>query len=89
MENVMANLETMRPNLVVVDSVQTVYLEDINGAPGSINQIRECTLRLLRWAKRTGVPVFISGHVTKDGSIAGPKALEHIDPEAAAKAGVH
>ena len=78
MENVMARLETMQPNLVVVDSVQTVYLEDINGAPGSINQIRECTLRLLRWAKKSGVPVFISGHVTKDGAIAGPKTLEHI-----------
>jgi DNA repair protein RadA/Sms len=78
MENVTATLESMAPALVVVDSIQTVYLDDINGAPGSINQIRECTLRLLRWAKRTGVPVFISGHVTKDGAIAGPKALEHI-----------
>ena len=78
MENVMARLENMEPNLVVVDSVQTVYLEDMNGAPGSIGQIRECTLRLLRWAKKSGVPVFISGHVTKDGAIAGPKALEHI-----------
>lgn len=78
MENVTGRLETMTPALVVVDSIQTVYLDDINGVPGSINQIRECTLRLLRWAKKTGVPVFISGHVTKDGSIAGPKALEHI-----------
>jgi DNA repair protein RadA/Sms len=78
MENVMARLENMEPNLVVVDSVQTVYLEDMTGAPGSIGQIRECTLRLLRWAKKSGVPVFISGHVTKDGAIAGPKALEHI-----------
>ena len=78
MEYVLARLESMEPNLVVVDSVQTVYLEDVNGAPGSIGQIRECTLRLLRWAKKSGVPVFISGHVTKDGAIAGPKALEHI-----------
>lgn len=78
MEYVLARLESMDPNLVVVDSVQTVYLEDVNGAPGSIGQIRECTLRLLRWAKKSGVPVFISGHVTKDGAIAGPKALEHI-----------
>lgn len=78
MEFVLAQLETMEPSLVVVDSVQTVYLEDVNGAPGSIGQIRECTLRLLRWAKKSGVPVFISGHVTKDGAIAGPKALEHI-----------
>lgn len=78
MEYVLSRLETMEPDLVVVDSVQTVYLEDVNGAPGSIGQIRECTLRLLRWAKKSGVPVFISGHVTKDGAIAGPKALEHI-----------
>ncbi|MBN1374817.1 MAG: DNA repair protein RadA [Dehalococcoidia bacterium] len=78
MENVMSRLESMEPDLVVVDSVQTVYLEDMNGAPGSIGQIRECTLRLLRWAKKSSVPVFISGHVTKDGAIAGPKALEHI-----------
>jgi len=78
MDLVMARLETMTPNLVVVDSIQTVYLEDIGSAPGSINQIRECTLRFLRWAKKASVPVFTSGHVTKDGSIAGPKALEHI-----------
>lgn len=78
MDNIMARLEGMAPNLVVIDSVQTVYLEDMSGTPGSIGQIRECTLRLLRWAKKTSVPVFISGHVTKDGSIAGPKALEHI-----------
>jgi DNA repair protein RadA/Sms len=77
-DNVMARLETLTPALVVVDSIQTVYLDEISGVPGSITQIRECTLRLLRWAKRTGVPVFTSGHVTKDGSIAGPKALEHI-----------
>ncbi len=78
MDSVMARLENMEPQLVVVDSVQTVYIDDVSGAPGSISQIRECTLRLLRWAKKSGVPVFISGHVTKDGSIAGPKALEHI-----------
>ena len=78
LENVMDRLGNMTPMLVVVDSIQTVHLDGITGAPGSINQIRECTLHLLRWAKRTGVSIFISGHVTKDGSIAGPKALEHI-----------
>lgn len=78
MDHIMLRLETMTPNVVIVDSIQTVYLEDIASAPGSINQIRECTLRFLRWAKKAGVPVFMSGHVTKDGSIAGPKALEHI-----------
>lgn len=77
-DNIIVRLETMSPSLVIVDSIQTVYQEDINSAPGSINQIRECTLRLLRWAKKNNVPVFTSGHVTKDGSIAGPKALEHI-----------
>jgi len=78
MENVEDRLETANPSLVVIDSIQTVHIDEINGAPGSINQIRECTLRLLRWAKQRDVPVFISGHVTKDGAIAGPKALEHI-----------
>lgn len=56
MENVMARLESAEPKLVIVDSIQTVYMEDINGAPGSINQIRECTLRLLRWAKNPAWP---------------------------------
>jgi DNA repair protein RadA/Sms len=78
MENIMSRLESITPGMVVVDSIQTVYLDSINSAPGSINQIRECTLQLLRWAKRNSVSVFTSGHVTKDGAIAGPKALEHI-----------
>ena len=78
MDHIMGRLESMTPGLVVVDSIQTVYLDSINSAPGSINQIRECTLQFLRWAKKNSVPVFTSGHVTKDGAIAGPKALEHI-----------
>jgi len=71
-------LEELLPRLVVIDSIQTMYLEDVAGTPGSIAQIRECTLRLMQWAKQNNVPVFIAGHVTKDGSIAGPGALEHI-----------
>lgn len=77
-EIILGRLNELSPNLVVIDSIQTVYLEEIGGAPGSVTQIRECTLRLMRWAKRAGVPVFITGHVTKDGAIAGPRVLEHI-----------
>lgn len=75
---VLQHLQGLQPQLVVIDSIQTMYLEDLAGSPGSIGQVRECTLRFMEWAKRSNVPVFMSGHVTKDGSIAGPGALEHI-----------
>jgi DNA repair protein RadA/Sms len=75
---ILGRLSELSPNLVVVDSIQTVYLEEMTGAPGSVTQIRECTLRLMRWAKRSEIPVLITGHVTKDGAIAGPRVLEHI-----------
>lgn len=69
------------PALVIVDSIQTVYCEELEGGrsgPGSLAQLRESTLLLMRWAKQSGVPVFVIGHVTKDGDIAGPRMLEHI-----------
>jgi DNA repair protein RadA/Sms len=75
---VLEHLEGLSPSLAVVDSIQAMYLEDISGAPGSIAQVRECTLRLEYWAKRSNVPVLITGHVTKEGAIAGPGTLEHI-----------
>ncbi|MCX6008604.1 MAG: DNA repair protein RadA [Chloroflexi bacterium] len=78
LEAILGRLGELSPNLVVVDSIQTVYIEELTGTPGSVGQIRECTLRLMRWAKRGGVPVLITGHVTKDGAIAGPRVLEHI-----------
>jgi DNA repair protein RadA/Sms len=78
LEIILGRLGELSPNLVVIDSIQTVYLEDLSGASGSIAQIRECTLRLMRWAKGAGIPVLITGHVTKDGAIAGPRVLEHI-----------
>ena len=78
LEAILGRLGELSPNLVVVDSVQTVYIEELTGAPGSVGQIRECTLRLMRWAKRAGIPMLITGHVTKDGAIAGPRLLEHI-----------
>jgi len=71
-------LQELSPSLVVVDSIQTMYLEGVSGMPGNLAQIRECTQRLMHWVKQNNVPVFIAGHVTKDGSIAGPGALEHI-----------
>jgi len=78
LEAILCRIDELSPILVVVDSIQTVCLSEIDAAPGSITQVRECTLRLMHWAKQSAVPVFIAGHVTKDGAIAGPRVLEHI-----------
>lgn len=75
---ILNELDNLNPGFVVIDSIQTVGLPEVPAAPGSITQVRECTLRLMQWAKPNGVPVFIVGHVTKGGDIAGPRALEHI-----------
>jgi DNA repair protein RadA/Sms len=77
-ESALAAAVDMNPALVVVDSIQTVYSESAEQAPGSIAQLRQCTMALMRWAKESSVPVFVVGHVTKDGEIAGPRLLEHI-----------
>ena len=78
LEGIIQQMESIAPGLGIIDSIQTVYLRDLEGAPGSISQIRECTLRLMQWAKVSTVPLLVAGHVTKEGAIAGPKALEHI-----------
>lgn len=78
MENVVARAKELRPDLLVVDSVQTMYSERVESSPGTVTQIRECASMLLHLAKETGIPVFLIGHITKDGTIAGPKVLEHI-----------
>lgn len=78
LEVILQIMEEASPRLGVIDSIQTVYLKDLEGVPGSISQIRECTLHLMRWAKISETPLLISGHVTKEGAIAGPRALEHI-----------
>jgi len=78
LQAVLEQAEKLAPRLVVVDSIQTVYIPGAESAPGSITQVRECTMRLMQWAKQHGVPAFISGHVTKEGAIAGPRVLEHI-----------
>jgi len=75
---VLESLEKLSPGLAIIDSIQTMYLEDVAGMPGSISQVRECTWRLQRWAKQGNVPLLITGHVTKEGAIAGPGTLEHI-----------
>lgn len=72
------HIEQLKPSFVVIDSIQTIYREEIASAPGSVSQVRECTSELMRIAKTSGVPIFIVGHVTKDGAIAGPRLLEHM-----------
>jgi DNA repair protein RadA/Sms len=78
LETVLATAEVRRPDALVVDSIQTVYTNDLEGAPGNVGQVRECAARLMRFAKESGTTVFVVGHVTKGGGIAGPKTLEHI-----------
>jgi DNA repair protein RadA/Sms len=78
LEHVLEQAEATSPALVIVDSIQTVYAPGMESAAGSVAQVRECTMRLMQFAKTSGVPVFISGHVTKEGAIAGPRVLEHI-----------
>jgi DNA repair protein RadA/Sms len=78
LERVLAEIEEVRPSVIVVDSVQTTFSEALDSAPGSVSQVRHVTMQFLELAKTRNIPVFLIGHVTKDGSIAGPKALEHI-----------
>lgn len=78
LDTILSHIKDLRPRLVIVDSIQTVYLEAISSAAGSISQVRECTLHLLRLAKSLHIPMFLVGHVTKEGAIAGPRVLEHI-----------
>ena len=75
---ILRQIRDLRPGLVIVDSIQTVYLEDLSSAAGSVSQVREGALRLMQLAKELGIPIFLVGHVTKEGTIAGPRVLEHI-----------
>jgi DNA repair protein RadA/Sms len=78
LEQILLQAKELKPELVVIDSIQTLFSSTIESSPGSISQVRECTAHLLRFAKQTAIPVFLIGHITKDGSIAGPKVLEHM-----------
>ena len=77
-QTIFNEIKKIRPQLVVIDSIQTLESQFIESAPGSVSQIRECTAEIVRFAKATNTPVFIIGHITKDGNIAGPKVLEHM-----------
>jgi len=78
LETVLATAAAASPRVLIVDSIQTLFTTDLEGAPGNVGQVRECAARLMRFAKETGTTVFVVGHVTKGGGIAGPKTLEHI-----------
>ena len=78
LEHIFAHIKEVQPQLVVIDSIQTIATEEQDSSPGSIAQVRECASALLRFAKQSGVPVILIGHITKEGSLAGPKILEHI-----------
>ena len=77
-QNIFRQIGELEPTILVVDSIQTLYTDSVESAAGSVSQVRECTAELLRYAKESNVPVFLIGHITKDGSIAGPKVLEHM-----------
>ena len=78
LEAIFDQIKEVQPELVVIDSIQTISTEDVESSPGSISQVRECASALLRFAKTSGVPVILIGHITKEGTLAGPKILEHI-----------
>ncbi len=78
LENILTQMNEYRPDVVVIDSIQTIFTDTVDSSAGSVSQIRECAAALLKYAKTTGTSIFIIGHITKDGTIAGPKILEHI-----------
>lgn len=78
LENIFEHIENTDPGLIVIDSIQTIDSDELESPAGSVGQVRECSARLLRYAKESGVPVIVIGHITKEGNIAGPKVLEHI-----------
>jgi len=78
LEEIFVHIQNTQPDLVIVDSIQTVATEHVESSPGSVSQVRECAALLLKFCKTTGIPVILIGHINKEGSIAGPKILEHI-----------
>jgi DNA repair protein RadA/Sms len=78
LENLIAHTDQLRPNLLIIDSIQTISTETIESSPGSVSQVRECTAAILKFAKKNDIAVILIGHITKEGSLAGPKVLEHM-----------
>lgn len=77
-QNIFLQIKEIQPQLLIIDSIQTLYTSHVESSPGSVSQVRECAAELLRFAKETNTPVFMIGHITKEGSLAGPKVLEHM-----------
>lgn len=78
LENIFTQIKDTKPELVIIDSIQTIATEEVESSPGSLSQVRECAASLLRFSKSSGIPVILIGHITKEGTLAGPKILEHI-----------
>lgn len=78
LQNIVLHANEIQPEIIIIDSIQTLFSSHIESSPGSISQVRECTAQLLRYAKQTNIPIFLIGHITKDGTLAGPKVLEHM-----------
>jgi len=78
LENILAHSEHLKPGLIIIDSIQTISTTMLESSAGSVSQVRECAAQLLKYSKITGIPIFLIGHITKDGTLAGPKVLEHI-----------
>lgn len=78
LEQILTTLQQVKPEVAVIDSIQTLYSQELTAAPGSVSQVRECAAQLTRLAKQTGITLILVGHVTKDGALAGPRVLEHI-----------
>lgn len=78
LEQIFVHIQNLKPDFVIIDSIQTVFTDAVESSPGSVSQVRECSAAILKFAKETGTPVVLIGHINKEGSIAGPKVLEHI-----------
>ena len=78
LEQIFVQAQNVKPDFLIIDSIQTIFTEAVESSPGSVAQVRECSAAILKYAKESGVPVFLIGHINKEGSIAGPKVLEHI-----------
>lgn len=78
LEQILSHLHNLNPDIAIIDSIQTIYSEALESSPGSVSQVRECSMALLKYAKTTNTPILMIGHINKDGNIAGPKVLEHI-----------
>jgi DNA repair protein RadA/Sms len=78
LEQIFTHINNLKPDILIIDSIQTVYTENVESGPGSVSQVRDCTISLLKFAKETNTPTLLIGHINKEGNIAGPKVLEHI-----------